>query len=68
MNMTSGIRPLLGLALVMTGCGKAEIEYRHSSTSTEEGNHQWHEHTDTPCFDDADVRGQPIAMSVGDAW
>ena len=51
MNMNSLIRPLLGLSLVITGCGKAEIEYRHtskakaveSSKSTEEGNRRRHE-------------------------
>jgi len=55
MNMNSLIRPLLGLALLITGCGKTEIEYRHStkaksvnsSKPTDEGNLQWHKQAET---------------------
>lgn len=54
MNMTSDIRPFLGLALVITGCGRTEIEYHHSSKAkvvdaskpTDEGTHQWHENAE----------------------
>ena len=55
MNMNSLIGPFLGLALVITGCGKTEIEYRHSSKAkvvdaskpTENGNQQRHEYAET---------------------
>ena len=54
MKLNSLISPLLGLALLMTGCAKTEIEYRHfskakvvdASKTNEEGNHQRYEHAE----------------------
>lgn len=51
MNTNSLVGPLLGLVMLITGCGKTEIEYHHSSKAkvvdapkhTEEGNHRRHE-------------------------
>lgn len=55
MNMNSFVRPLLGLALVITGCGKTEIEYRTSSKAkvvdaskpTDKSDYRRHEQAET---------------------